>query len=290
MTEEPPPDATPLRQERFAQRTSPLAVWCFVFGLLSFLLPVVFSVRAIVMGLLAVQELKRKQDSRSGYFWTYGGMACGWLTLFCGGIGAIFLLTVEGERIKSGGLLTITMNQSRNIFVALQVHEAYRGKLPVVVPTNVAAPGLSWRVHILPYLRQADLYAQFKLDEPWDSPHNKLLIPKMPKDYQRVHSYFKRESGKTCFQLVTGPGSLFDPANGPASPSLATPHQRTALLVITDDARAVTWTAPQDYDRSLAPVGIWTSRGGDTMVSYSDGQVHMLDVKSPADLLDHVEN
>src|SRR5262249_48169723 len=29
-------------------------------------------------------------------------------------------------------------------------------------------PLLSWRVHILPYIEQAALYNQFKLDEPWD--------------------------------------------------------------------------------------------------------------------------
>src|SRR5262249_5899033 len=31
---------------------------------------------------------------------------------------------------------------------------------------------LSWRVTLLPYLEQQNLFNQFHLDEPWDSPHN----------------------------------------------------------------------------------------------------------------------
>src|SRR5262245_14014609 len=31
---------------------------------------------------------------------------------------------------------------------------------------------LSWRVALLPFLEQDVLYKQFKLDEPWDGPHN----------------------------------------------------------------------------------------------------------------------
>src|SRR5438046_1419781 len=32
---------------------------------------------------------------------------------------------------------------------------------------------LSWRVQLLPYLGEGELYKQFHLDEPWDSDHNK---------------------------------------------------------------------------------------------------------------------
>ena len=36
---------------------------------------------------------------------------------------------------------------------------------------------------ILPFLEQQALYSKFKLDEPWDSPHNKALISEMPPTY-----------------------------------------------------------------------------------------------------------
>src|SRR4051812_31051114 len=47
-------------------------------------------------------------------------------------------------------------------------------------------PGLSWRVHLLPYLGKEEeaLYKQFKPDEAWDSPANKKLLDKMPKVFE----------------------------------------------------------------------------------------------------------
>jgi hypothetical protein len=39
---------------------------------------------------------------------------------------------------------------------------------------------LSWRVELLPFLGENDLYKQFHRDEPWNSPHNKQLLSKMP--------------------------------------------------------------------------------------------------------------
>jgi hypothetical protein len=39
---------------------------------------------------------------------------------------------------------------------------------------------LSWRVAILPFLHRADLQGQFRLDEPWDSPHNAQLLRGRP--------------------------------------------------------------------------------------------------------------
>lgn len=39
---------------------------------------------------------------------------------------------------------------------------------------------LSWRVAILPFMDEMNLYRQFDLSEPWDSPQNKALLNKSP--------------------------------------------------------------------------------------------------------------
>src|SRR5262249_11057060 len=67
---------------------------------------------------------------------------------------------------------------------------------------------LSWRVTILPYLGESSLYKEFKLDEPWDSPNNLKLLPKMPKIFRSLGDQTQRE-GFTHLQLVTGAGTLF---------------------------------------------------------------------------------
>ena len=50
------------------------------------------------------------------------------------------------------------------------------------IPGPDGQPNLSWRVALLPYLDHPDLYEAFHHDEPWDSPHNKALIARMPDD------------------------------------------------------------------------------------------------------------
>ncbi len=70
-------------------------------------------------------------------------------------------------------------------------------------------PLLSWRVAILPYIEQDHLYRQFKLDEPWDSPHNKKLLALMPKIFAPPPGVRTRQPYSTYYQLLVGPGAIF---------------------------------------------------------------------------------
>jgi RNA polymerase sigma factor (sigma-70 family) len=69
-------------------------------------------------------------------------------------------------------------------------------------------PLLSWRVTLLPYIEQDNLYQQFNLDEPWDSEHNKKLLAKMPKTYVPPGVKTK-EPYLTYYQVFVGPGTVF---------------------------------------------------------------------------------
>ncbi len=50
------------------------------------------------------------------------------------------------------------------------VHSATNTFPPPAIADKDGKPLLSWRVAILPYVEQQELYNKFKLDEPWDSP------------------------------------------------------------------------------------------------------------------------
>ena len=54
------------------------------------------------------------------------------------------------------------------------------------------------------------LYKQFHLDEPWDSEHNKQLIPLMPALFLDPSSRLSPADGKTHYVGVMGEGRLFD--------------------------------------------------------------------------------
>ncbi len=94
------------------------------------------------------------------------------------------------------------MNLDR-IMEALQAYQDVHGKLPV-------SGKLSWRVQILPFMDELALYQEFKQDEPWDSPHNIKLLPRMPKIFAPP-GIKTNEPFTTHYQAFTGPGTVFDP-------------------------------------------------------------------------------
>ena len=78
----------------------------------------------------------------------------------------------------------------KRIGLALQNYQAAEGHFPPAAITGKdGKPLLSWRVAILPYLEdydgrsRDDLFKAFNLEEPWDSPHNKALLERMPAVY-----------------------------------------------------------------------------------------------------------
>lgn len=103
-----------------------------------------------------------------------------------------------------------------------------------------AKPLLSWRVALLPYMEQEDLYKQFKLNEPWDSEHNKKLIPKMPKIFAPVNNV-KAPEGHTFYQMVLGPKAM-----RPGFTIANIPDGTSNTIAVVEAAESVIWTKPDD--------------------------------------------
>lgn len=109
-------------------------------------------------------------------------------------------------------------------------------------------PLLSWRVALLPHLGAKDLYKEFKLDEPWDSDHNKKLIEKMPTVYAPVR--VKAKKGETFYQRFVGKGALFNEKGSSYTiPQLPDGTSNTALVVEAGDP--VIWTKPVDLSFNM---------------------------------------
>lgn len=101
--------------------------------------------------------------------------------------------------------------------------------------------GLSWRVQLLPYLDQQDLYEQFHLDEPWDSEHNKTLIEKMPAIFQVPGV---EEAGKTSIHVFTSAGAPFADNAAPGVRNFTDGTSNTWLAVAAGPDTAEIWTKP----------------------------------------------
>jgi RNA polymerase sigma factor (sigma-70 family) len=106
---------------------------------------------------------------------------------------------------------------------------------------------LSWRVAILPYLGEQELYRRFKLDEPWDSPHNKRLLKQMPRIYAPPGKA-DAEAGTTYYQVFVGPHAGFEKHRALRLPDFLDGTSNTILIV--EAGSAVPWTKPEDLHYS----------------------------------------
>jgi RNA polymerase sigma factor (sigma-70 family) len=103
---------------------------------------------------------------------------------------------------------------------------------------------LSWRVTLLPYLGEDNLHKQFRLDEPWDGPHNKRLLEKMPRVYA-APGFKTRQPYTTFYQVFVGGGAIFEKHQRAAFPA-GIPDGLSNTILIAEAATAVPWTKPED--------------------------------------------
>lgn len=188
---------------------------------------------------------------------------------------------------RESAQLTQSMNNMKQM--ALAVHISYDEKQHLPMQASLDADGkplLSWRVHILPYIEQKELYDQFHLDEPWDSEHNKTLISKMPAIYESPFALRAKQlaekakqkeaakeatneevteepkaeegdkgaqkkekvsDGKTVYQTIGHEKGLLGMTKPTRFQDITDGTSNTVMLVETDLEHAVIWTAPEDF-------------------------------------------
>ncbi|MBA3485284.1 MAG: DUF1559 domain-containing protein, partial [Pirellulales bacterium] len=168
----------------------------------------------------------------------------------------------------------LVLQRLKELGLGMLNYESARGRFPIPSsnPTHFDATGkpfLSWRVHILPYIGYQSLYAQFRLNEAWNSAHNSPLAAQMPDIFRSAGD--ASSSTTTRYQIVSGevapyywrrtgtPSLLVGPTHAQFSDGTA-----NSLLVVERGAnRAITWTRPEAQDFSainpLASLGAITS-------------------------------
>jgi hypothetical protein len=134
------------------------------------------------------------------------------------------------------------------------------GELPKNTYSPDGRPLLSWRVHLLPFLEEDNLYKRFHLDEPWDSPHNFRLLDEMPIVYARPFDRAGRVGRLTYYRGFSSPGAAFERRPGDHLLAPAGSYRpftfkdfqdgpRNTFLVV-EAGDPVEWTKPKDLDAS----------------------------------------
>lgn len=235
------------------------------------------------------------------------------------GIGAIVAIVVVVVVVCGGGLIggllmgvgsvreaANRMNSSNNmkqVGIAFYNYEDVNGELPNNSCDVDGKPLLSWRVHILPFIEQDNLYKQFKLDEPWDGPNNIRLLNQMPKVYSSPGNKGGQPAGQTFYRGFSNPGAIFEkrkprnvvgaknPFGNPKNP-LDAPFDHSTIkdrmsetFFVVEAGDPVEWTKPDDLDAS--PGKPFPRLGGMKWKSerfqalFADGGVRLLKLDLP---------
>ena len=105
-------------------------------------------------------------------------------------------------------------------------------------------PLLSWRVAILPYIEQQELYNKFKLDEPWDSPHNKALLEGDAADLPLPEPGQAPSRSRRPTRSSSATGALFEKGQDVGIADVTDGTSNT--LMVVEAKEAVPWTKPDD--------------------------------------------
>jgi hypothetical protein len=296
VSRRPEPPRRRRREEEGYGEQAPngLATASLVLGLLSF--PCSFglftSIPAIITGILALRKVSRGQGQVGGK-----GSAIAGLVLGCLGLLVIPTMFLAISRVRQASTRVQDQNNLKQMALAMHNHHDTYGTFPAATAyrTKDGKPGLSWRVALLPFVEQSNLYRQFKLDESWDSPHNIQLLALMPKVYLQPGQAIDRQ-GLTHYQVLVGPGTVFEPLpgqdfRGPRFPGM--PEKGLTIPSITDGtsntiliataARPVPWTKPEDLpfdpNSPLPALGGQLSAGFN--VALADGSTRWLPSQTP---------
>jgi hypothetical protein len=173
------------------------------------------------------------------------------------------------DRVKSS-------NNLKQIALAMHIYHDRKGRLPAAgIYDSAGKPLLSWRVAILPDIDEEALYKEFKLDQPWDSPHNKKLLARMPKVYAPVRGA-SLPPYSTYYHVFHGKGAAFEGKEGTRFDDFPDGLANTLLVVEAGDPAP--WTQPKDL--AYSPDGPLPRLNGPfksiVLSAFADGSVRMI--------------
>lgn len=195
-------------------------------------------------------------------------------------------------------------NHLKQIALAFHIfHDAYGCFPPAAVIGPDGKPWHSWRVLLLPYLQEDELYKQYDFSQPWDSPKNLAVAAKMPKVFRDP----ARDGPADTFAdyaAITGEDAIFQPGavtmkSADDFPACLTAGKKVGFASVTDGtsntiafatidpARKIPWTKPEDIilDDAFPGIGkpagigaIHPVEGGHhtALVAFADGSVQTI--------------
>lgn len=180
---------------------------------------------------------------------------------------------------------TKTQNNLKQFVLGLHNYHAAFQAFPTYHKME-RSKGLSWRVHILPYIEQVALYNEFHLDEAWDSPHNIRLLERMPQIFKPVISIGSKETVKpyhTTYVAPIGDRTVLGQDKKVDFQHITDGTSNTVIFVELKPEHAIPWTSPEEYKFDPAnPAAKLRSVNGRVSTALMDGSVKTIRDSEPA--------
>jgi hypothetical protein len=136
----------------------------------------------------------------------------------------------------------------------------------------------SWRVELLPFLDEKRLYDEYRLNEPWDSPHNKVILRNMPNCFRSP--FADEKSTNSSYYALVGKGTIFEGKDGIPIRDITDGTSNTLMFV--EAKRDVPWTRPADipFDpgKPVPPLGGYVK--GHFTAACADGACLIFELES----------
>jgi hypothetical protein len=224
-------------------------------------LAVLAALVAFVLGIRALGNIRRGAGRVKGTGLAISGLVTATLTVLplvlgYGGVALVtIVLAMEAPKIESSNNLKV-------LGIAMHLyHENYRRFPPAVLrDPSLGERGqpYSWRVALLPFLGERELFSQYRRDEPWDSPANKAVLDRMPRVFAAPGDV-RAADGFTHYQVLVGPGTAFERPDLRLSLG-GFPRGASETILVVEAADPVPWTKPVDLP--YAPNGPMPKVGG----------------------------
>ena len=173
-------------------------------------------------------------------------------------------------------------NNLKQIALALHnYHDTYRTFPPAYTVDENGNPLHSWRTLILPFLEQSAMYQQIRLDEPWDSDHNRQFASVVIPTYS-CPSEGEIGTPNTDYMAIVGAGTIFQGAEPVDMADIIDGTSNTLMVVEVHDS-GTPWMKPADLNLDAmqfringGPTEIRSRHPGGANVAMGDGSVRFI--------------
>ena len=168
-----------------------------------------------------------------------------WCVVF--GLGSLLVTAVNQAREAA------RESQCRGHFSQLMMafheyHETYHCLPPAFIADENGKPKHSWRVLVLPFLGEYEVYKQYDFSEPWDGSNNRRLADKINLDLFRCPSGPTTEKSlMTEYVVIVGSKTAFPGSRSTTFDEMEDGRENSILVVEIMNSN-IHWMEPRDLN------------------------------------------